>query len=174
MKLNEKGFTVIEVIVATAITALLAVGAGMTTVQMLNHSQRGGDWANAVRQAQSVGYWVSEDALMAKTIEIGDDPGTVDDVEFIIVHWKDWENGDTHEIRYLWLDSVDSLKKLKRNEVTKDKDGIEIGNKTTLVADNINTASFSEQTGGWKLSVEACSGDKSVTREYEISQRYST
>ncbi|MBA7541245.1 hypothetical protein ES705_33552 [subsurface metagenome] len=32
-------------------------------------------------------------------------------------------------------------------------------------------ASFSEQTGRWRLSVEACSGDKSVTREYEIYHR---
>ena len=108
---------------------------------------------------------------MAQTINIGDDPETGDDVEFIIVHWKDWENGDTHEARYLWLDSVDSLKKLKRKQVIRDKNGVEIDNGMTLVADNINTASLSEQTGGWKLSVESCSGDKSVTREYEISQR---
>ncbi len=173
MKLNEKGFTLIEVMVVIAISALLVLGASVTTIQMLHHSQSSTDKSNAVRQAQNVGYWVSNDALMAKTIEIGDDPVTVDDVEFIIVHWKDGETGDTHKIRYLWLDSVDSLKKMKRNEVIKDKDGVEIGNKTTLVADNINTANFSEITGGWKLNVEARSGDKSVTREYEISQRYS-
>ncbi len=173
MKLNEKGFTFVELAVVIAISALLALGAGTTTIQMLQHSRSSTNWSNAVRQAQNIGYWVSNDAQMAKTIEIGDDPGTAGEVEFIIVHWKDGETGDTHKIRYIWLDSVDSLKKMKRNEVTKDNDGVEIGNKTTLVADNINTATFSEITGGWQLNVETRSGDKSVTREYDISQRYS-
>lgn len=171
MNPNEKGSMLLEAIIGTALIALLSVGTGMTISQMINNCQSSFDWTTAIRQAQSVGYWVSQDALRAQTIEIGDDPETGDDVEFIIVHWKDWETGDTREIRYLWLDSVDSLKKLMRNQVIKDKNGVEIGNKTTLVADNINTASFSEQTGRWRLSVEACSGDKSVTREYEIYHR---
>jgi nitrogen fixation protein FixH len=50
-------------------------------------------------------------------------------------------------------------------------DGVEVDNKTTLVADNIYAADFSPQDGIWKLSVETRSGDRSVTREYEIGYR---
>lgn len=170
MKKGESGFTIIEVLVAIFISAIIATGAGMTTVQIIKGSQQSSDWTTVIRQAQNVGYWVSYDALMAQTITIGDDLETGDN-EFIIVAWKDWETGDTHDIRYVWLDSADSLQKLSRKQVTKDKDGIEIGSKTTLVADNIYAATLSWQDGVWTLSVEARSGDKSVSREYEINQR---
>ena len=170
MKKGESGFTIIEVLVAIFISAIIATGAGMTTVQIIKGSQHSSNWTTVIRQAQNVGYWVSYDALMAQTITIGDDPGTGDD-EFIIVAWKDWETGDTHDIRYVWLDSADSLQKLSRKQVTKDKDGVEIGSKTTLVADNIYTATFSWQDGTWTLSVETHAGDKRVSREYEINRR---
>ena len=170
MRQNEKGFIIVNLAVVIAIAAIITLGAGMTTVQIIKGSQRTNDWATVVRQAQNVGYWVSEDALMAQTITIGDDPETAN-VEFIILSWKDWETGDVHDIRYVWFDSVDSLKKLKRTQVTKDRDGVEIENKTTLVADNIYTANLTWQDGMWRLSVEARSGEKRITREYEISQR---
>ena len=170
MKQSEKGFTAIEFIVGISIVALIALGAGAGTLQIIKSSQRSNDHTIAVRESQRVGYWVSEDALMSQKIEIGDDPGT-GDVEFISVYWKDWQIGNTYEIRYIWLDSVDSLKKLKRKQLVRDKDGVEIEQKATLIADNIHTANLSEQSGGWRLSVEARSGGNTETREYEISQR---
>lgn len=170
MRRDEGGFALINLAVAIAISAVIAAGAGMTTAQILKGSQQNSDWMTAVRQAQNAGYWVSQDALMAQDINISDDPETADE-EFIIISWKDWETGDTHDIRYLWLDSADSLKKLKRKQIIRDKDGLTTGNITTLVADNIYTADLSWQDGAWRLSVEAHSGEKSLTREYEISQR---
>ncbi len=172
MKRSERGFTSLELVVTVAIIALVAGAANIGIFQVLKGTELSNDYTIAVRQAQSAGYWISNDAQMARTIEIGDDPGTADDVEFIIVHWKHWENGDTHEISYIWLDSADGLKKLSRKHVTRDKDLVEIGNETTFIADNIYTASLSEQTDGWSLTVEARSGNKSETREYEISQRF--
>ena len=173
MKLNEEGFTLIELSVTIAIVALIALGAGMTTLQIIKGSQHSNDWTTAVRQAQNVGYWVSQDILMAQTANVSDDPGTAD-VEFIIVSRKDWETGDIYDIRYVWLDSADSLKKLKRKQLTRDKDGVEIDNKTTLIADNIQSADLSWQSGMWGLSVVARSGGKSVTKEFKISTRYQT
>jgi len=124
----------------------------------------------ALRQAQSVGYWVSQDALTVSTIDIGDDPETAE-LEFISLFWKDWENGYTYDTRYLWFDSADSLKQLKRNQVVRDTGSVELSNTTALIADNIYSATLTPQTGSWRLTVETHSGDKSVTREYEISQR---
>ncbi len=170
MKQDEKGFTLIELIVAIAISAIIAIGAGTTTAQIFRVSQCNSDWTTAVRQVQNVGYWVSQDVLMAQTANVSDDPETADS-EFIIMNWKDWETGDTYDIRYIWLDSADSLKKLKRKQLTRDKDGVEIGNETTMVADNIYMANLSGQNGAWSLSVEAHSGDRSSIGEYEISQR---
>ena len=170
MKRGEKGFTLISLAVVIAISAIIAAGAGMTTAQIINGSQRNNEQATVIRQAQNVGYWVSRDVLTAQTVTSGDDSETAD-IEFLIAYWKDWETGDTYDIRYIWLDSDDALKKLKRKQVTCDDDGEETGNKTTLVADNIYTANLTCQDDIWKLSVEARSGERSVTREYRIVQR---
>ena len=170
MMRSENGFTLVGALVTSAIVAVIAGGAAMGTVQIIQGADRDSDRITAVRQAQNAGYWVSNDATMARKIDIGDDSGT-GEVEFIILYWKDWETGDTHEMRYIWLDSSEGLKKLKRKHLTRDKDGLEIGNRTTFVADNIYTADLSEQDGGWKLGVETRSGTTSETREYEIIQR---
>ncbi len=170
MKRYEKGFTLIEVLVATAITAMLGAGVTMTAGQIISSSQRNNDSAITVRHTQNIGYWVRQDALMAQSVNVTDDPETTD-VEFIILHWKNWENGDIHNIRYILLDSADSLKKVQRKELTRDKDGVEIGNETTLIADNINTANLSEQDGAWILSVEVVSGKKFLAKTYRIGYR---
>jgi len=170
MKGDEKGFTFIEVIVAAAITAMIGAVVAMTAVQIINSSQRNNDWATAVRHTQNIGYWVRQDALMAQSVNATDDPQTTD-VEFIILDWKDWETGDTYNIRYILLDSADSLKKLKRKELTYDKNGVEIGNETTLIADNIYTANLSEQDDAWRLSVEAVLGKKNSAKTYRLGYR---
>ncbi|UCB43110.1 MAG: prepilin-type N-terminal cleavage/methylation domain-containing protein [Dehalococcoidales bacterium] len=167
---SEKGYSFVEILIAVSISALLAVGAGMTTAQIFRSSRQNSDWNVAVRQAQSVGQWISQDALTVSTIDIGDDPETAE-LEFIALFWKDWENGYTYDTRYLWFDSTDSMKQLKRNQIARDSEGVEISNTTALIADNIYSATLTPQTDSWKLTVETRSGDKSVTREYEISQR---
>ncbi len=167
---DEKGYSLIELLVAISVSAVLAAGAGMTTFQIFRSSKQNNDWNVAVRQAQSLGQWVSQDALMVNNIDIGDDPET-EDVEFISLFWKDWENGNTFNTCYLWLDSEDSLKQLTRKQVTRDINGVEIGNTTSLVADNVYSATITPQTDSWRLTVETRSGTRSVTREYEISQR---
>ncbi len=167
---DEKGYSLIELLIAISVSAILAIGAGMTTFQIFRGSKQNNDWNIAVRQAQSLGQYVSQDALMVNTIDIGDDPGT-EDIEFISLFWKDWENGNTCDTSYLWLDSEDSLKKLTRKQVTRDINGVEINTTTTLVADNVYSATLTPQTDSWRLTVETRSGTRSVTREYEISQR---
>ncbi len=167
---GEKGFTFIEVLIAVSVSALLAVGAGMTTMQIFTGSRQNNDWNVAVRQAQSVGQWVSQDTLSVSTIDIGDDPET-EDVEFISLFWKDWESGDTYDTCYLWFDSANSLKQLKRRQVTRDINGAITGDTTVLVADNIYAATLTPQSNSWRLTVETRSGSRSVTREYEISKR---
>ena len=108
--------------------------------------------------------------LTAQTITTSDDPGTTD-VEFIILYWKDWETGDTYDIRYIWLDSADSLKSLKRKVMSCDKDGIETGNISTLIANGIYSVNLSLQNGVWHFNVEARSGDMNIIRKYECTQR---
>lgn len=171
MKGREDGFTLVEQVMALALSAIVVLGAAMTSAQTLRGTERNIDWSTSYRQAQNVGYWLSLDAAMVNSIDIGDDPGTEDDVEFVSLSWKDWESGYTYHMSYLWIDAADSSKQLIRRQVVSDAEGAEIENREMLIATNIVTAGLSSEVDGWKLSVETSSGQSGVTREYEIGRR---
>ena len=170
MRRGESGFTLIELTVVIAISAIIAASAGMTTIQMLKSSGDSQDLMTLTNHIRNAGYRISRDILTAQSVNASDDTGT-GDIEFVVMNWKDWETGDTHDIRYIWLASTGSLQKLKRKQLTRDKNGAEISNKTTLVADNIYSANLTEEDTRWTLTLEAHSGDKRLTREYVINQR---
>ena len=170
MKRDQRGSIAVEAVVAVAIAAIIAAIAGMTAAQIVMGSEINHDWTTTVRQAQSLGYWASRDILTSQSISTDDDTGTTD-IEFLTGTWKDLETGNTYDIRYIWFDSDGGLKGFRRKQVTRDTDGVVIGDRTTLVADNIYTAVLSLESDVWKLSIETRAGDKSVTREYKIGQR---
>jgi type II secretory pathway pseudopilin PulG len=170
MRRKEKGFGLISLAVAIAIGSLIAAGAGMTCIQIIRGAERNNNHAEVIQQAHNLGRWFSRDAPMAENITFGDDPETGDD-ELLTIYWKDWESGDTYDIRYIWLDDVDSLKRLKRNQVMRDKDGDLAENITSLIACSIYSANLSQQDDTWILNVETHSGNKSSLQEYRTTQR---
>jgi len=85
--------------------------------------------------------------------------------------WTDWENGEKHEIIYTSHDMAGGLKKLKRQHLIHDANGVEIGNTTSLVAEYIDSMSCSEQGSIWKLTIQTRSGTQTETREYEVKPR---
>ncbi len=169
---EEKGFVLINLIVVVAIAAMIAAGAGMTATQILRGTERNETHIEAVRHAQNLGRFFSRDVMMAEKVTAGDDLGTADE-EFVTMYWKDWENGDTFNVRYLWLDDVDSSKRVKRNLLERDKDGTVTGNTTTLIAYRICSANVSQDNDTWILNVETDLGNRILQREYKITDRLS-
>jgi hypothetical protein len=168
--INEKGFMFLTMMVALAVLSLIALGAAVTTAQILKQSHLNRDYATIVRQAQNVGFSVSQDMVMARMVSNVDN-ATTPDVEFVTIIWKDWESGFKHDIRYIWSNPADSLKKVIRKCTTYDENGLEINSTNILLADNIYSANLTRPNDTWRLTVEAWSGDKSVIREYEANQR---
>ena len=66
---NQRGFTLIGLMLAIAITGIVTAGVTTTMLQVLDGSARINNHMTAVRQVQSAGYWVSHDVQMAKTVE---------------------------------------------------------------------------------------------------------
>ncbi|MDD4858736.1 MAG: hypothetical protein PHR56_00810 [Dehalococcoidales bacterium] len=169
MTRSERGFFTIELVVVLGLSSLIAIGAGMTVTQLITSTQRNDNQAVAVSHAQQAGYWISQDVICSQNITLGDDPCTSDD-EFISIFWKDWENGDSYDIRYLWLNSG-SLQKLNRTFVVRDRENVVTENKTRQVADYIAGAGFTQQGHVWQLNIQTHFGERTVSREYGIDQR---
>lgn len=170
MQKGEAGFGMLTLVVVVALSAIIAAGAGMTTIQIFKGTDRNEDHIQTIRQAQNLGRWFSQDAMMAENVTAGDDTGT-SDVELLSIYWKDWENGDTFDTRYLWVDDADSLKQIKRTQVTRDIDSVITENFSTMVAFGLYSANVSQQDNTFIMSVEARSGEKSSLQEYKVTRR---
>jgi len=87
--IRQAGFTFIEVIVAVAISGVIALGASIASAQVLSQTTRNNDYTLASRNALNALYWISHDASMAQTIN-----GTAGfpQTEDISLFWRGWDN----------------------------------------------------------------------------------
>ena len=177
MKRSERGFTLIELIVAAAIIVLIVGAATMTTFQVLNVTRSSNDHMTAIRQVQNAGYWISRDALMAQKIDIGDDPDTTEITEVLILSWTEWgydEDSTYHSVTYSIQDLSDGFEKLVRTHWSSD--GVD---EETLIAKYIYYTGDPEDDATWAyydypvltMQIVASLGDANEIREYEIWHR---
>lgn len=163
LKKSERGFTLLEVLVSLAISAFVVGAASATTITMMRLTPQNNDWAVALHQVQNAGYWISRDVLMAQDITVGAGNPT-----FLTLTIPQITPPDK-TIVYEFEDMPDGLKRLIRDDQT--------AGQTILVAEYISTdtndttASYNSDNRTLDLTITAISGDVSVTRIYESSQR---
>ncbi len=74
--IKQKGFTLIELIIAGAI-GVLVIGALVGVIwQLFNTSASSSGNMMAIRQVQNAGYWISQDALQAQEVSTAYDANT--------------------------------------------------------------------------------------------------
>jgi prepilin-type N-terminal cleavage/methylation domain-containing protein len=174
IKRGQKGFTLIELAIAMAISGLIAGAVTMTMFQIVDTSGRTSNHMTVVRQVQSAGYWVSKDAQMAQVITTGAEE---DDGFPLDLKWTEW-GGNTYHITYTLEDMSGGVpkKELQRVEV-KNEGSVDEETKNIIVAKFIDSSSTSCEYTDGKLTfkVKATLGDGSVvqteTRTYEIIPR---
>lgn len=167
---NEKGFTLIEAVAGLAIAAFVSLGALSTTYQTLKVTTQDNAWATAVRQAQNIGFWTSQDAQSATQVQgTAGQPG--DGVTFMSLVWDDWGTGDQYQVDYVWKTSTHGLFGIERHY---SKNGtVQIA----VIANSIvgTGTSFQQAGTAWKLTVVTQAGNSdvpvTVTREYLIETR---
>ena len=162
---NQRGVTLVELIIAVAITGIITGGITMTIFQVFGGNERTSNHMTAIRQVQNAGYWISHDTQMAQSV----DTDNLTPPEILKLTWTDWESGDMHQVIYTLL--VDN--KLQREHYTNlNLDA------TTIVAQYINpdqtSCVWDDAEGKLTLTVTATVvGWKSAseTRIYEVIPR---
>jgi len=152
--ITEKGFTLIEMLVAISIgAAIMSVMVAAITVILWTTSQNE-DWNINLRQVHNAGHWISGDALMAQEVHT-DTPGV-----FLELSWNDWNNDQN--VKYY----------ITSNTLTRSlNDGTPI-----LIAENIVTdnTTCSWDSDDQKLTVNirsAVHGGRYAEQTYEITPR---
>jgi prepilin-type N-terminal cleavage/methylation domain-containing protein len=93
LKATEKGFTLIEMLIALALAAaIMGVMSASITVIMRTTSQNN-EWNVNLRQVQNAGHWITSDALMAQVVS-ANTTGV-----FLFLSWNDWNNDNN--VRYV-------------------------------------------------------------------------
>jgi len=101
---NQQGFTLIELIVAIAITALIIGVIVMSIFQVFTVNALSSNHMKAVRQVQNAGYWISRDTLMAQDVSpFPDADGFPLDVSWQEFGTEDVGDATLHEVTYTLL-----------------------------------------------------------------------
>ena len=114
MKLGEKGYTLIELVVAITIMVLASAAASAAIFQIYKNIERNNHNMTTVRQVQNAGHWISRDVQMAQAV-------TTDNLtlpDFLVLNWTEWDDaGDPvyHSARYFFEGLTSSIGNLKRN-----------------------------------------------------------
>ena len=161
-RISENGFTIIEVIVALAITGIIVPVMAMSTATLLSNNQGAVDHNIVLQQVQNVGYWISRDVQTAKTVTLTEPGG----FPLTLLIPDDANEGNDYSVEYLFNGS-----KLKRRVYDSSH---------TLTAE-INVAEYIElsnttfqqipETNSYEITVKASQGGVVVVRSYQVSQR---
>lgn len=173
MKHGEKGYTLIELIIAITIMVLVSGAAGAIIFQILRNIERNNDHITAVRQVQNAGYWISRDAQMAHSVNVDN----LTSPDFLILNWTERDYADEptyHTATYFFQDVTDGIGRLKRSHWSSAG-----ANEETLVAEYIyydpddldDTSKADYQAPTLTVQLTAVYDEAIETREYRISHR---
>ena len=156
---DQWGLTLVELMIAIALAGIVTAGITMTFAHVFSGSTRTSNHMTAVRQVQSAGYWVSQDALQAQNVTPDAGPSGFP----LTLTWE-WD-GTTNKVVYTIEDS-----KLQR---TRSVDGVSTD--TGVIAQYIDPDP--EETKcvwdgkGLTFTVTTTVGGQSETRVYEVKPR---
>ena len=163
---GQRGLTLIELLIALPIAALIIAAATGAIIQLLE-SSRASNHMVALRQVQTAGYWVSKDGVQAQRVDITAPPA------ILILEWTEWEweGNASYRITYSLEDMPSgSLKQLQRTEEVND------AVRTSIIATNLVPEETSwdwtnDEKQAFTFKVTAKVGEQTETRIYEIQPR---
>jgi type II secretory pathway component PulJ len=138
---NERGTTLIELLVALSIWGLVGVAVSGGIYQLFKNTELNGNHMSAVLQVERADQRISRDASKAQII----DTVNLTSPEFMAMTWIDGDNGDEYQVTYTLEDMADSetLKQLVRYQSVNDSE-----NTAVLIASYIDPSLTSANFSG--------------------------
>lgn len=165
---DQRGFSLIELVIVIALTGLITAAITMTIFQVFNMNTRTANRMAAVSQVQHAGKLVSEDIQEAQPDKIYDNPAGG---EFLILGWTAQDDTE-YEVKYTLVDMSGGLKILWREHYINSTP-----DSTTKVAEYINPdqtktkCDWDDVNKILTFTVTATVGGQSETRVYEVKPR---
>lgn len=127
---GQAGFTMVELMVAIAISVLIVVGSLVFLRYMITVAADNRDKTMATLEVQYVGFWISEDVVQAQIIEVGGSHGFP-----LRLTWDEWDGSRSETITY-YVESMEGedLWRLMRTRDVYDGEGALVSTATSLVA----------------------------------------
>jgi prepilin-type N-terminal cleavage/methylation domain-containing protein len=162
---GQRGLTLLELLIALPIAALIVAGATAAIIQLLESSQASNHMV-ACRQVQTAGYWVSKDGVQAQRVNITAPP------DILILEWTEWEGNVSYRITYSLEDMPSgSLKQLRRTEAVNGTVGATSIIATHLVPGETGCNWTNAEKQAFTFNVTAKVGEQTETRIYEVTPR---
>ena len=171
---GENGFTVVEVVVACAIAAVLGSVGVMSVFQTTRSVAASEAQLVAVHQLQNAGHWIGRDVQTAENV-------VIDDLEypnFLVLTWteQDFDGGDPvyHAATYSFEGLTGGIGMLKRNHWSSagaDDDLLVARSVYYDPDDPGNTSSASYQDPTLTVTLRTIFGGVTETRTYSYLQR---
>lgn len=93
---NQRGFTLVEMLIVLAISGFITGTTTMTIFQVLDGNVRSNNHMEAINHVQDAGYQVSQDAEQAQTVVWTED----EDGFPLTLAWAEWESSDKYKVVY--------------------------------------------------------------------------
>lgn len=140
MGTDQRGMTLVEVLMAAGIAAILVGVLGSAIFQFMQVTERGNNQFRALHDVQNAGYWLTRDGKRAATTDLleGAQP-----VESITLNWTD--GGQPHTVAYSLLGT----------DLQRDHNGT-----ITTVARHISSLGFSISQGVITAALNSSPGDR--------------
>lgn len=163
---NQKGITLIELLVAIALAAVISTAATMAIHQVITIIPRNNNQNTAINQVRNANHWLNFDIQSAT-------PGSINTtgLKFLSLEQLEWESGNwtPHTVDYSLEDmagsSGSSLKVLRRY----------YGATVTLIAQYIDPAntncSWNSAEKVLTVNITAQVGTRTETRTFEVKPR---
>ena len=159
---EQKGFTLVELLIAVAITAVISTGLMMTITQLFSVNSADSNRMAAVKQVENALHYLNRDVQMSTASKITEDNGDSYPRNFpLTLKWTDYtgEAAQDYKVDY----ALDANRDLLRTQTIDDNTTTAT---TTIVAHDIDDLSSDYSFNGEVLTVNltaSVEGYKSAT-----------